>query len=111
MSHRTKDGSTWSMPAMSLKVVRVFPRPSSSRCAPPKILQCTGASCHRIHNPCQVVPPLSRCKSLAQMQPNKRLTLGVFRHTAPLNMACMHSHSGLHTRAPSHSTAALLRSS
>jgi len=31
--------STWSMPAMSLNVVRVFPRPISSRIAPPKILR------------------------------------------------------------------------
>ena len=61
--HRTTHGSTWSMPAMSLKVVRVFPRPSSSRCAPPKILPCTGASCHDNHDLCQVVPPLCRCRS------------------------------------------------
>jgi hypothetical protein len=36
---RARAASTWSMPAMSLNVVRVFPRPISSRIAPPKILR------------------------------------------------------------------------
>ena len=87
MSHSTKQGSTWSMPAMSLKVVRVFPRPSSSRCAPPKILQSRAGSCIQKKAGCaasHVAASGAHLRVVHTGVANKRLASDVCRHMAPL---------------------------